>query len=72
MAIHISVPALLFITLAQIVLSSSALSPGASLGLWLKLRNLPGLYRISRAEKKSRQLEKRLKKCWLVDMRKTR
>ena len=72
MTVHFDIHALLFITAMQMVLAASVAAPEASFGLWLRLRNLPERYRISRAEKKSLELEKRLKKCWLVDMRKTR
>ena len=41
------------------LLAASVAAPEASFGLWLRLRNLPERYRISRAEKKSLELENR-------------
>ena len=77
---HINVHAFLFMLVMQLLLTASVMAPqafpGASprayFGLWLKLRGLPELYRRRRLEKKSRELEKKLKRCWLIDMRKTR
>lgn len=79
MPMHINVYAFLFMLVMQLFFAASVMapdafpdvSPRASHGLWLKLRGLPELYRRRRLEKKSRELEKKLKRCWLIDLRKT-
>jgi len=72
MAMHINVPLFLFMLVMQLVFTASVMAPEASFEMWLKFRGLPELYRKRRLEKKSRELEKKLRRCWLIDLRKTR
>jgi hypothetical protein len=71
MPMHVNPNAVLIILAMHLVLTASIITPEASLELFLKLLGLPGRYRERRLEKKSRQLEEKLKKCWLIDLRKT-
>jgi len=72
MPMHIGPDAVLFIMAMHLVITVSILAPEASFELWLKFRGLPELYRKRRLEKKSRELEKKLKRCWLIDLRNSR
>ena len=71
MPIHFNPNAVLVIIAMHLVLTASVVAPEVSLCLWNKIQGLPKLYRRRRLEKKSRELEKKLKSCWLIDMRKT-
>lgn len=72
MPMHVNPNAVLFIMAMHLVFTASIIAPEVSLGLWHKILGLPSLYRKRRTERRSRQLEERLKKCWLVDLKKTR
>lgn len=64
-----SFPAIMYLAVALTTVALPAASPDASLSLWRAMTGFPERLRERRRARLSRELDGRMKKYWVIDMR---